>query len=263
VEAAKAAGFAVGYVSPRVVNTVANVTLLIDADASGGGFWASGADKADHHVKHFNWRREVGAALDDATKVKVGDVRNALEGDPSPRADAKLVTGRGIEVGHIFKLGTKYSDAMGLSILNAAQQKQAVIMGCYGVGVSRTMAAAVEQNHDENGILWPAAIAPYHIHMIVIKPEEDGTLDRARSLAAELAARGLDVLIDDRDERPGPKFKDADLVGIPVHLTVSPKSLGENAAEFKLRADAGKGELVPLAQVVDKAEAAVLAGLGR
>jgi prolyl-tRNA synthetase len=262
VEAAKAAGFAVGYVSPRVVNTVANVTLLIDADASGGGFWASGADKPDHHVKHFNWRREVGAVLDDRLKVKVGDVRNALEGDPSPRADAKLVTGRGIEVGHIFKLGTKYSDAMGLSILNAAQQKQSVIMGCYGVGVSRTMAAAVEQNHDDNGILWPAAIAPYHVHMVVIKPEEDGTLDRARSLAAELAARGLDVLVDDRDERPGPKFKDADLVGIPVHLTVSPKSLGEGSAEFKLRADPGKGELVSLAQVVDRAEAAVLTLIG-
>ncbi len=260
VEAAKAAGFAVGYVSPRVVNTVANVTLLIDADASGGGFWASGADKADHHVKHFNWRREVGAVLDNATKVKVGDVRNALEGDPSPRADAKLVTGRGIEVGHIFKLGTKYSDAMGLAILNAQQQKQSVIMGCYGVGVSRTMAAAVEQNHDEHGIRWPAAIAPYHIHLVVIKPEEESTLDKAFALASDLVSRGLDVLVDDRDERPGPKFKDADLVGIPLRLTVSGKTLGEGQVEYKLRSDPGKGDLVRLDEVADRAADAI-AGL--
>jgi prolyl-tRNA synthetase len=233
---------------------------LIDADASGGGFWASGADKADHHVKHFNWRREVGAVLDNATKVKVGDVRNALEGDPSPRADAKLVTGRGIEVGHIFKLGTKYSDAMGLAILNAQQQKQSVIMGCYGVGVSRTMAAAVEQNHDEHGIRWPAAIAPYHIHLVVIKPEEDGTLEKAFALASDLVSRGLDVLVDDRDERPGPKFKDADLVGIPLRLTVSAKTLGEGQVEYKLRSDPGKGDLVRLDEVADRAADAI-AGL--
>ncbi len=259
VDAAKKAGFAVGYVSPRVVNTVPGVLMLIDADASLGGFWASGADKADHHVKHFNWRREVGAALDDKSKVIVGDVRNAVEGDPSPRAEgAKLVTGRGIEVGHIFKLGTKYSDAMGFAILDEKQGKRSVIMGCYGVGVSRAMAAAVEQNHDENGILWPAAIAPYHVLITIMKPEDAGHRKAAGDLAKALNAEGIDVLIDDRDERAGVKFKDADLTGIPVRLTVGDKALEAGGVEFKLRKDvAGKGEVVAMGQVLPRALAAL------
>jgi prolyl-tRNA synthetase len=260
IEEAKKAGFAVGYVSPRVAATIPGVLLLIDADASHGGFWASGADQADHHVKHFNWRREVGAVLDDPARVRVGDVRNALEGDPSPRAEgARLVTGRGIEVGHIFKLGTKYSDAMGLTVLDASQQKRPVIMGCYGVGVSRTMAAAVEQNHDENGILWPAAIAPFHVLITLMKADDDRQKASAAGLAGALNARGVDVLIDDRDERAGVKFKDADLTGIPVRLTVGDKALDAGGVELKLRKDVqGKGEVVPLADAVSR----VLAALG-
>ena len=255
---AKNAGFAVGYVSPRVVHSVPNVLLLIDADASQGGFWASGADKADHHVKHFNWRREVGAALDDTSKVVVGDVRNAIEGDPSPRADAKLVTGRGIEVGHIFKLGTKYSDAMGLAILDDKQQKRSVIMGCYGVGVSRTMAAAVEQNHDENGPLWPAAIAPFHVIITMMKPDDERQKKTSGELACRLSGLGVDVLIDDRDERPGVKFKDADLTGIPVRITLGDKALDAGGVEFKLRKDTqGKGEVIAIAEVPARVLAAL------
>lgn len=254
---ARKAGFAIGYVSPRMVDRV-ELTMVVDPDAVNGSAWATGSDEKDHHDTGFNWERDLGAAIE-AGKVKVAGIRNAEAGDPSPRAAGSLLEARrGIEVGHIFKLGTKYSDAMGLSVLDKSQQKRSVIMGCYGIGVSRTLAACVEMAHDDHGIVMPPAIAPYHIHIVTIKPEEDGTLDRARTLAAELAARGLDVLIDDRDERPGPKFKDADLVGIPVRLTVSPKSLAEGAAEFKLRADAGKGDLVPLGEVVDKAEAAIL-----
>ncbi|MEX2219310.1 MAG: proline--tRNA ligase, partial [Phycisphaerales bacterium] len=147
--AARNAGFAIGYVSPRTVGTVPGTLLLIDPDAAQGGFWATGADKKDHHVKHFNWRREVGARLDEPGYVKVADIRNAMAGDPSPRSPgAKLVAQRGIEVGHIFKLGIKYSDAMGFSVLDHEQHKRSVIMGCYGIGVSRTMAACVEMSHD-------------------------------------------------------------------------------------------------------------------
>src|SRR5690606_38932920 len=133
--------------------------VFVDQDAAQGGVaWATGADEPDHHVTGFNWRREMGAALDDAKLIQVTDVRNALAGDPSPRsAGAKLETGRGIEVGHIFKLGTKYSDAMGLAVLDERQQRRSVIMGCYGIGVSRTMQACVEMSHDENGIIWPMA----------------------------------------------------------------------------------------------------------
>jgi prolyl-tRNA synthetase len=254
-KAARAAGFAIGYVSPRTVGTVPGTLLLIDPDASAGGFWASGADKPDYHVKHFNWRREVGSVLDDAARVRVCDLRNALAGDPSPRAPgAQLVTGRGIEVGHIFKLGTKYSEAMGFRVLNAQQQAQSVIMGCYGIGVSRVMAASVEQNHDADGILWPVPIAPYHVIVQTLKPEH---LAVAQQLGAELSKAGLDVLIDDRDERPGVKFKDADLVGIPLRVVIGDKALAENAVEFKPRKSKDKPVNVPLTDLVARAVAAL------
>ncbi|MFN0132755.1 MAG: proline--tRNA ligase [Phycisphaerales bacterium] len=256
-QAARQAGFAIGYVSPRVVNQIPGVMLLVDADASQGGFWASGADKKDHHVKHFNWRREAGAKLDDPSYVKVADIRNALAGDPSPRAaGAKLETARGIEVGHIFKLGTKYSDAMGLTILDAQQQRRSVIMGCYGIGVSRTMAACVEMSHDADGIIWPAAIAPYHVLITLMKPDSEEHQKLAQQIAADLAAKGVDVLIDDRDERPGVKFKDADLIGIPVRLTIGEKALAEGSVEFKARKTPGKGSLVKLADVLSTCAAA-------
>lgn len=253
-KAAKAAGFAIGYVSPRSVNTVPGTLLLVDNDASMGGFWATGADKPDHHVKHFNWRRDVGGKLDDPSYVKVADIRNAMAGDPSPRAPgATLVAARGIEVGHIFKLGTKYSDAMGLGVLDDKQQKRSVIMGCYGIGVSRTMAACVEMSHDANGIIWPAAIAPYHVLITLMKPEDGKQQEAARDIAKQLNAAGVDVLLDDRDERPGVKFKDADIVGIPVRLTIGDKALEQGGVEFKLRKDTqGKGEVVSLADVVQR-----------
>jgi prolyl-tRNA synthetase len=272
---AVAKGFAIGFVSPRAAVGKKGVLVLVDRDAAVSfddstgkpKFWVTGGDKKDFHVKHFNWQRDLGkdpvAAGHQGSNaggprggdqyLMVGDVRNAIEGDPSPRADAKLVTGRGIEVGHIFKLGTKYSEAMGLAVLDERQQKRAVIMGCYGVGVSRTMAAAVEQNHDENGILWPAAIAPYHVLITLMKPDDARQQQAAASLARALADKGADVLIDDRDERAGVKFKDADLTGIPVRLTLGDKALDAGGVEFKLRKDTqGKGEIVPLADVAAK-----------
>ncbi|MCC6426859.1 MAG: proline--tRNA ligase [Phycisphaerales bacterium] len=259
-KAARAAGFAIGYVSPRAINSVPGTMLLIDSDASLGGFWASGADKADYHVKHFSWQREVGAVLSDSDRVKVGDLRNAMEGDPSPRAaGSKLVTGRGIEVGHIFKLGTKYSDAMGFQILDPKDNtRKSVIMGCYGIGVSRTMAACVEMANDENGIIWPAGIAPYHVLIVMMKPDDARQREMASKLACELVGAGVDVLVDDRDERPGVKFKDADLVGIPVRLTLGDKALDAGGVEFKLRKDTqSKGDVVPVADVVGKCLAAL------
>ncbi|MCC6676508.1 MAG: proline--tRNA ligase [Phycisphaerales bacterium] len=260
-KSARAAGFAIGYVSPRTINSVPGTLLLIDADASLGGFWATGSDEPDHHVKHFNWRRDVGAALDDISRVKVGDLRNALAGDPSPRSPgARLETGRGIEVGHIFKLGTKYSDAMGLKVLDQQQKQQAVIMGCYGIGVSRTMAACVEMSHDDNGIIWPAPIAPYHVLITLMKPDDPRQQETARTLAASLADRGADVLIDDRDERPGVKFKDADLIGLPVRITIGDKALEQGGVELKARRDPGKGEVVAMADVTGRCVTLLQAG---
>jgi len=255
---ARAAGFAIGYVSPRTINTVPGTLLLVDSDVAQGGFWATGSDRADYHVKHFNWRREVGAKLDQPGYVKVGDLRNALAGDPSPRAPGvKLETARGIEVGHIFKLGTKYSDAMGLAIMDDKQQKRSVIMGCYGIGVSRTMAACVEMSHDADGIIWPAAIAPFHVLITLMRPESQEHMGAAQRIAGELSAAGVDVLIDDRDERPGVKFKDADLVGIPVRITIGDKALAEGAVEFKVRNTPGKGENVAMADVNGRVLAAL------
>lgn len=254
---AKQAGFAIGYVSPAVVKREGlrpetGVRVLVDPDAAQGSVaWATGADEHDHHVRGFDWRREMGTILDDPRYVKVADIRNAMAGDPSPRApDSRLVEQRGIEVGHIFKLGTKYSDAMGLGVLDEGQQRRSVIMGCYGIGVSRTMAACVEMSHDADGIVWPAAIAPYHVLLTVMKPGEDTQMQTALRLATDLAAVGLDVLIDDRDERPGVKFKDGDLIGLPVRLTVGEKALAAGGVEFKRRSEAGRGEVVPLGEAV-------------
>jgi prolyl-tRNA synthetase len=277
-------GFAIGFVSPRAAVGKKGVLLLVDRDAAISfddtankpKFWVTGGDKKDFHVKHFNWARDLGTDVTQSEAqgdtpdrkgglkggnkyLMVADVRNALEGDPSPRAaNTKLITGRGIEVGHIFKLGTKYSQAMGFQISDDKQQRMTVIMGCYGIGVSRTMAACVEMSHDDNGIIWPAPIAPYHVLITIMKPDDAKQNDAAKHVAAALSAAGTDVLIDDRDERAGVKFKDADLVGIPVRLTIGDKALAENAVEFKLRKDTtGKGENVKIPEIVAKVLATI------
>jgi len=260
---ARSAGFAIGYVSPRAALKVQNTLVLVDPDVAQGTdaakgkpmFWATGADKHDHHVKHFNWSREMGAVLKDHHKVRVADIRNAMAGDPSPRAKgAVLEARRGIEVGHIFKLGTKYSDAMGFAIMDEKQEKRSVIMGCYGIGVSRTMAACVEMSHDDDGIVWPLPIAPFHVIITPMKTDpQSPAMKAACELSGRLAQAGFDVLVDDRDERPGVKFKDADLIGIPIRLTLGDKALAENSVEFKERRDReSKGELVKMDAVIER-----------
>ncbi len=243
-----AAGFAIGYVSPKMLDKL-DLVMVIDPDALNNASWATGADEEDHHITGFNWSRDLASAKD---KAVVADIRNAEAGDPSPRAQgAFLEAKRGIEVGHIFKLGTKYSKAMGLSVLDKNQKNQDVIMGCYGIGVSRTLASCIESSHDDNGIIMPTAIAPYHVHIITIKPNDEGVLDHAFTLAEELREEGIDVLVDDRNERPGPKFKDADLIGIPLRIIVSSKTIDEGQVEFKKRTDEGKAFLVDRFKIVE------------
>ncbi|MBL8757210.1 MAG: proline--tRNA ligase, partial [Phycisphaerae bacterium] len=162
---------------------------------------------------------------------------------------ARLVTGRGIEVGHIFKLGTKYSDAMDLRIMDEKQERQSVIMGCYGIGVSRTMAASVEQNHDKDGIIWPLPIAPYHVVITLMKPTDPGQQAACEAITRALSEAGVDVLIDDREERPGVKFKDADLVGVPLKVVIGDKALAAGAVEFKHRRSAEAATLVKVGEV--------------
>ncbi len=261
------AGFVIGYVSPRAIVNRTDTVLVVDPDAAQGMdqakgksmFWAAGADEKDHHVKHFNWRRELGDVLDNPDYVKVADIRNAIAGDPSPKsAGACLEESRGIEVGHIFKLGSKYSEAMGFEILDADQQRIPVIMGCYGIGVSRTLQACVEMSHDEDGIIWPAAIAPYHVLITPMKVEPGcEIMDATMKLAGELSAAGMDVLIDDRNERPGFKFKDADLIGLPIRLTIGDKALAQGGVEFNRRGAEGKGEMVKHEDVIQNCLAAL------
>ena len=266
-KAAKQAGFAIGYVSPRVTSTIEGTVTVIDPDATASidGGWATGADKKDHHVTGFDWARDLGVDLPGADarpgagKAAVADIRNAMAGDVSPRdAGTTLEARRGIEVGHIFKLGSKYANAFDFTILDQNQKKAEIIMGCYGIGVSRTVAASVEQSHDDGGIIWPAPIAPYHVLITVLDHHKEPQAELARKLATELAEAGLDVLIDDRKERPGVKFKDADLIGIPVRLTIADKAMADGEVEFKKRTDEGKGDRI----AIDEACRHALAALG-
>ncbi|MCH9057482.1 MAG: proline--tRNA ligase [Planctomycetes bacterium] len=244
---ARAAGFAIGYVSPRVIDSIEGSLLVVDPDAAQGSVaWATGADEFNHHVKNFNWTRDLGQKLTDPRYVKVADVRNAREGDPSPRArGATLVEQRGIEVGHIFKLGTRYTEALGASVLDENGKKVPIVMGSYGIGIQRAMASVVERWHDDAGIIWPLSVAPFEVVITQLNAKDAETIDAAGALYDALQAEGIEVLFDDRNERPGVKFKDADLIGIPYRINVGPKHLKEGKVEV-VRRKTGKARLVDL-----------------
>jgi prolyl-tRNA synthetase len=242
---ARSAGFAIGYVGPHVTNGRDDTLLVIDPDAAQGGFWATGANEPDHHVKHFNWSRDV-----DAEPV-VADIRDAVDGDPSPLNDGGVLKeSRGVEVGHVFKLGTVYSEKMGATFLDENNAEKPVIMGCYGIGVGRIMLSAVETSHDDRGIIWPINIAPFEVVVTPIK--YDGVAkEKADAIYEALKAEGVDVLLDDRDDRPGSKFADADLVGIPLRVVVGDRGLAEGTMELKVRG-AKDPESVPVDEVVNR-----------
>ncbi len=213
--------------------------------------FATGANKEDAHLVNVNWGRDVDLA-------NWADLLLVSGGDPCPRCDGTLELSRGIEVGHIFKLGTKYSESMGCVYTDEAGADKPMIMGCYGVGIGRTVAAAIEQNHDKDGIVWPRPLAPFEALLIVLNPEDQTVKGTAESLYAQLQEKGVEVLYDDRDERPGVKFKDADLIGIPVRLTVGAKSLADGKVEVSLRKDREKVMVTPAEAVAKVME--LLAG---
>jgi prolyl-tRNA synthetase len=237
--------WAIGFVGPDAAAKALDAVMVVDPDAAQGGFWAAGANEIDYHVKHFNWFRECGQSLADPKKVAVADIRNAAAGDPSPKGDGgKLIAKRGIEIGHVFKLGTKYSEAMGANFLDEKGNQHPIIMGCYGIGVGRILIAAAESLHDDKGLIWPTAIAPFSCVITPIK--YDGEVKSvADKLYAELNAAGIDTLLDDRDARPGSKFADADLIGIPLRLTVGDRGLKEGKIELKKR-NARDAEMVAI-----------------
>jgi prolyl-tRNA synthetase len=187
----------------------------------------TGANEADAHLVGVNPLRDF--------KAQYVDIRIAVERDPCPRCISPLEIRRGIEVGHIFKLGTKYSESMRTTFLDENGKERPIIMGCYGIGIGRTAAAAIEQNHDGNGIIWPKPIAPFGCEIVPVNVKDEETLKTAEALYASLGGKGIDVLLDDRDERAGVKFKDADLIGIPVRVTVSSRTLNEGSVEVKER----------------------------
>jgi prolyl-tRNA synthetase len=241
----------IGFVGPDAAVKALDAVVVVDPDAAQGGFWAAGANEIDYHVKHFNWFRECGQSLADLKKVAVADIRNAAAGDPSPKGDGgKLIAKRGIEIGHVFKLGTKYSEAMGANFLDEKGSAHPIIMGCYGIGVGRILIAAAESLHDDKGLIWPAAIAPFSCVITPIK--YDGEVKTvADKLYAELNAAGIDTLLDDRDARPGSKFADADLIGIPIRLTIGDRGLKEGKIELKKR-NAAEVEMVAIDAIQER-----------
>ena len=208
-----------------------SIPVIADHEACALESFVSGANKAGQHVKHAAWGR-------DAQYQAAFDLRNVKEGDKSPDGKGSLRSCRGIEVGHIFQLGDKYAKAMGAQVINDEGQLQTMLMGTYGLGISRVVAASIEQHHDKNGIIWPKAIAPFQLVIIPINANRSELVKHtAETLYTSLAARGIEVLLDDRNERPGVLFADNDLIGIPHRLVVSERNLAEGVVEYKARTD--------------------------
>lgn len=235
-------GAEVGFAGPIGIKTD---YLLIDQEVVDQKNLIIGANKTEYHIENANYGRDF--------EGTVGDFRNVEEGDKCTKCGSSLEVARGVEVGHIFKLGTKYSESMGATYLDKNGKSQPIVMGCYGIGVERTAAAVIEQHHDENGIIWPLAIAPYHAVVVPVNMKKAEQVEAAENLYNELKAMGVEVLLDDRDERVGFKFKDSELMGIPMRITVG-KDITDGKVEFKLR-EAQDKEVISLDEVKSKVEA--------
>ncbi len=210
-------------------------TIVIDSEIVGARNLCAGANKTDYHIKNVNYGR-------DYTGNIIADLKVLKEGDTCPVCGAPVKCARGIEVGQVFKLGTKYSQSMGAYYKDENMKDHLVVMGCYGIGVTRTLAAIVEQHHDENGIIWPMSVAPYHAIITIVNTGDEGQEKVAEEIYEKLQAVGMEVLLDDRKERPGVKFKDADLIGIPIRVTVG-RGAVNGMVEYKLRREAEKEEI--------------------
>ncbi len=239
-EALAACGAGFGSLGPVGLDLPA----IVDRSAACLADFSCGANRDGFHYTGANWERDCPAG-------RVEDLRRVEEGDPSPDGQGTLQIKRGIEVGHIFQLGTKYSEAMSARVLDENGRNVTMIMGCYGIGVSRIVAAAIEQNHDDSGIIWPASMAPFQIAIIPLNMHKSPEVARcADELYEALTAAGVEVLMDDRNERPGVKFADMELIGIPHRIVVGDRALADNKIEYKGRRDEDS-QLVPRAEVLD------------
>ncbi|CAI8295466.1 MAG: Proline--tRNA ligase [Gammaproteobacteria bacterium] len=218
--------------------------VIADLQAAVCSDFGAGANQEGWHYFGINWGR-------DCSEPETADLRNAEEGDPAPDGSGTYLIRRGIEVGHVFQLGQKYSEAMGATVLDENGKQSTMFMGCYGIGVTRIVAAAIEQCHDERGICWPPSLAPYHVCIVPIGGNKNPAVDeQALRIQQELQSRGLDVLLDDRNMGPGPRFADMDLIGIPVRIVVSAKTLEDSEVELKQRTEE-EASRVSLKDVVD------------
>ncbi len=232
----KVTGAPMGFAGPVGLS----VRIVADQAVRGMKNLIAGANREDFHVTGLNYGR-------DFELKEFADLRVITPDDPCPRCGKPIIFSRGIEVGHVFKLGVKYSEAMKAYFLDENGKERPIIMGCYGIGIGRTMAAAVEQNHDEKGIVFPIPLAPFEVSLLALQMHEPQVAETAEQLYCALSDQGLDVLLDDRDERAGVKFNDADLLGIPVRVTVGLKGVRQGSVEIKLRSEA-QAETVPVAQ---------------
>ena len=226
-------GVEIGSIGPQGLG----ITVLVDRAASVLSDFVAGANQTGKHVTGLNWQR-------DAQISQVVDIRNVVEGDPSPDGQGTLTIKRGIEVGHIFQLGQKYSAALGCKVLGEDGKPITVTMGCYGIGVTRVVAAAIEQNHDANGIIWPMSIAPFHVAIVPMNAAKSPrAVEASEALYVELQQLGFDVLLDDRNERPGVKFADLELTGIPHRIVIGERGLDAGTFEYRGRRDSEAREL--------------------
>jgi prolyl-tRNA synthetase len=222
---AKATGAEAGYIGPVGFKG----KIYADHSAAALADFVCGANKKDAHLTGVNWGRDL-------PEPTAADLRNVVAGDPSPTGKGTLGIARGIEVGHVFQLGQKYSEAMGATVLDESGKQATLYMGCYGIGVTRVVAAAIEQNHDSRGIIWPDAIAPFQVVVVPINaPKSPRVRETAERLYNDLLAAGVDVLLDDRDERPGVKFADSELIGIPHRVVVGDRGLEAGKLEYRHR----------------------------
>jgi prolyl-tRNA synthetase len=219
-----------------------NIPVVVDHSALHVADFVCGANEDGKHLTGVNWGRDL-------PEPRGVDIRNVLKGEPAPDGSGTLETARGIEVGHIFQLGKKYSTSMKATCLDENGDAQTLVMGCYGIGVSRILAAAIEQNHDENGIIWPVAIAPFHVSLVPINMHKSQRLrDAVMELYEELKAAGVEVLLDDRKERPGVMFSDAELIGIPHRLTFGERGLDAGTIEYRSRKESENSD-IPISEV--------------
>jgi prolyl-tRNA synthetase len=237
-------GGPLGFTGP--VGLESKLRIVLDEGIVEGINYVTGGNKHDTHLLHVRLGRDVKAK-------ERADLGTAREGDRCPRCGDEMRQSRGIEVGHVFKLGMRYSEPMKARFLDAAGEERTITMGTYGIGVTRTVAAVIEQLHDENGIVWPYSIAPYPVHVVPVNVKDDASRTTAESLYAALQAAGIGVLLDDRDERPGTKFKDADLLGMPLRVTVGERGLKEGIVELRDR-KSGTVDRVPVANAAEACE---------